>query len=462
MESTPLPEYAAPPSFAGDLRKLVTLAIPMVVVQVGLMFMGVVDTVLVGHVSAADLAATALGSLYVFGLLACGFGTLMALDPVVAQAVGAHDHAAVARGVQRGLVLAVAITIPTTLLFLPAEFLFRVLGQPADVVPRAAAFARASMPGVLPFLAFVVLRQSLQAMGHMRPIVILIVLANLVNGLLCWGFVFGHFGDQWRGAVGAGIATTCARFVLAAGLLAFAWRDLRPSLIPWRRESLDLKPLARMVRIGFPIGVQFQLEFGVFAVVALFMGRLGTIPMAAHQVAINIASLTFMVPLGVSSAAAVLVGRAVGAGDAAGARRAALAALVTGASFMALSGIMLGTLARPFARIYSSDAGVVALAATLIPIAGVFQVFDGLQVVSIGVLRGVGDTRAPMIVNVLGFWLLGFPASLALGFWAGGGAVGLWWGLVVGLAAVAVFLVLRVRTRLSRSLARLVIDDHVA
>lgn len=445
-----------------DLKALVTLALPMVVVQLGLMLMGVVDTILVGHVSAADLAATALGNLYVFGLVAMGMGTLMALDPVVAQAVGAGDPPAIARAVQRGLLLALAITIPTTLLFLPAEWLFRVLGQPDDVVPRAAAFVRASMPGVVPFLAFVVLRQSLQAMGHMRPIVTLIVAANVVNGLLCWTFVYGHAGEQWRGAAGAGLATTCARWFMALGLLALAWRDLEPSLIPLRREALDLVPLRRMLRIGIPIGVQYQLEFGVFAVVALFMGRLGTIPMAAHQVAINLASLTFMVPLGVSGAAAVRVGRAVGAGDPDSARRAARAALVLGASFMALSGLTLAAFAAPFARVYSSDVAVVALAASLIPIAGVFQVFDGLQVVSLGVLRGVGDTRAPMLVNVLGFWLLGFPASLALGFGLGGGAQGLWWGLVVGLAAVAVFLVLRVRSRLSRSLERLVIDEHPA
>ena len=184
--------------------------------------------------------------------------------------------------------------------------------------------------------------------------------------------------------------------------------------------------------------------------------------MAAHQVAINIASLTFMVPLGVSSAAAVLVGQAVGAGEPMRARRSAVAALGAGAAFMALSGAVLTLAPGVLAYAYSTEAAVVALATLLIPIAGVFQIFDGLQVVSIGVLRGVGDTRTPMIVNVLGFWLIGFPVSLWLGFVAGGGAVGLWWGLVVGLAAVATILLLRVRSRLRRSLERLVIEEHGA
>jgi MATE family multidrug resistance protein len=315
--------------------------------------------------------------------------------------------------------------------------------------------------GTPAFFGFVALRQSLQAMGRMRPIVTVILAANVLNGILCWLFVYGYLGPV-KGAAGAALASSIARWCMMLGLLALAWRDLKPSLVPFRPEALSLRPLLRMLGIGFPIGIQYLLELGVFAVVALLMGRLGTIQVAAHQVAINIASLTFMVPLGVSSAASVLVGRAVGAASPDAARRAAIAALGVGFAFMILSGLMLATLPLPLARIYTSDAGVLALAAALLPLAGVFQVFDGLQVVSIGVLRGVGDTRAPMIVNVLGFWLIGFPVSLWLGFRAGFGAVGLWWGLVAGLAAVAILLVLRVRSRLSATLGRLVIDEEGA
>jgi len=445
-----------------DLRRLLSLAAPIVVVQVGLMFMGVVDTIMVGHVSAPDLAGTALGNLYFFGVCALAFGTLFALDPIVSQAVGAGDQAGVARAVQRGLLLAVALSLPTSALFLPAAAFLRTLGQPADVVPRAAGFVRVSIPGILPFLSFVVLRQSLQAMGRMRPIVTTIVVANLLNAALCWVLVLGHLGSPVRGAIGAGIASTLARWGMVVMLLAIAWRDLSPFLLSWRRDVWRLRPMVQMLRLGVPIGIQFQLEFGVFAVVALLMGRLGTVPMAAHQVAINIASLTFMVPLGVSSAAAVLVGQSVGAGEPMRARRSAVAALGTGAAFMAMSGAVLTLGPHVLAHVYSTEAAVVALATLLIPIAGVFQIFDGLQVVSIGVLRGVGDTRTPMIVNVLGFWLIGFPVSLWLGFVAGGGAVGLWWGLVVGLAAVATILLLRVRSRLRRSLERLVIEEHGA
>jgi MATE family multidrug resistance protein len=182
--------------------------------------------------------------------------------------------------------------------------------------------------------------------------------------------------------------------------------------------------------------------------------------MAAHQVALNLSSLTFMVPLGVSSAAAVIVGHAVGRGDAPGVRRATSAALLIGAGFMACTGLLFIGLPGPLARVYSDDAAVLALAVLLLPIAGVFQVFDGLQVVALGLLRGLGDTRVPMLVNVLGFWLVGMPVSVWLGFGAGFGAVGLWWGLVAGLVMVALFLIVRLHHRQKRGLARLVIDEH--
>jgi multidrug resistance protein, MATE family len=442
-----------------DLRRLLALALPMVAVQVGMMTMGVVDSILLGHLSAADLAAGALGNLYVWGMTALGMGTLMSLDPVVAQAVGAHDHEGVTRGIQRGLVLAAVIATLTTLALLPARTVFTWLGQPADVIPRAVRYVHASIPGVLPFLAFFVLRQSLQAMGRVAPIVGTIVIANLLNLLLAWALAFGRLGFPALGTAGAATGTSIARWSMALGLLAIAWRELAPHFTHVRREAFASAPLMRMLRIGVPIGIQYQLEMGVFSVVALLMGRIGTDAMAAHQVAINIASLTFMVPLGVSGAAAVLVGRAVGAGDADQARRSAVVALAVGATFMIGSMLLLVAAPGLLARVYTNAPGVLAVAGTLIPLAGVFQVFDGLQVVSIGVLRGIGDTRTPMIVNVLGFWLLGLPISLALAFRFRLGAVGLWWGLVAGLVVVALFLVARVAHRLARPLARLNVES---
>ena len=441
------------------LRDTVRLALPVVTVQVGLMLMGVVDTIMVGRVSAAALAAVAIGNMYFFVLTIFGIGVLLALDPVVSQAIGAGDRPAVARAVQRGLVIALLVSVVVSLALLGAGPVLRLARQPAEVVPDAAAYALASIPGTLPFFAFVVCRQTLQAMRHVRPIVVTIVLANVANVLFNWVLIFGNLGMPAMGAVGSGWASTLARWVGAVALVAAAWPTLRPLLLPVHPEALRLRPIVRMLRLGAPVGVQQMLEAAAFGVVALLMGTIGTVEVAAHQVAINLASLTFMVPLAVGAAAAVTVGHAIGAGDMPAARQAAAAALVVGTGFMCTSATAFLLVPGAFARLYTTDAAVLALAAALIPIAGVFQVADGLQAVAAGVLRGAADTRLPLVLNLVGFWLFGMPVSVYLAFRAGHGPRGLWWGLVVGLAAVAVLLLLRMRHRLGGTVARVHIDD---
>ena len=441
-----------------DVGEMLRLAIPVVVVQVGLMLMGVVDTVMVGHLDRVALAAVAVGNVYVFGTLVWGMGLLMVLDPIVSQAIGAGDRAGVARGVQRGIVLAVVLTVPLAAINLPGEWLLALVRQPPEVVPIAAQYTRATLPGLVAFLVFIALRQTLQAMERMAPIVWTIVVANLANVALNWALIYGKFGLPALGAVGSGWATGISRFVLAGGLLLLAWPDLKPTLVPWRRDAFALAPLGRMLSVGFPIAVTMALEYGAFATVGLLMGTLGTTAMAAHQVALNLASLTFMVPLGVSGAGAVLVGQAIGRGDPDGMRRAAGAALILGVGFMATTALAFTLVPGGLARVYSEDPTVVVLAASLIPLAGLFQVFDGTQAVAVGILRGAGDTRWPMAINVAGFWLVGVPISIGLGFSAGFGPIGLWWGFVAGLAAVAALLLWRVRTRFRSTIARLIID----
>jgi MATE family multidrug resistance protein len=426
-----------------DLRATVRLALPVVVIQVGMMAMGVVDTIMVGHLSPQALAAVALGNLYFFGLAIFAMGTLMVLDPVVAQAVGAGDEPAIARGIQRGVLLAAMLTLPAVLLLLAAEGFMTLARQPAEVVPLAAGYAVRLAPGVMRVTA---------------PIVLAIVAANLVNAALNWMLIFGRLGAPAMGVVGSSWATTASRWLLAIFLVLLVRRRLAGYLWPVRREIWEAAPLARMLRLGLPIGGQMVLEFGAFACVALMMGWLGTREMAGHQVAINLASLTFMVPLGTADAASVLVGQAVGRGDAAGARGASASALLCGAGFMSLAAIVFLTLPDRLAGLYTDDATVLAVAAALIPLAGVFQVFDGLQAVAGGILRGLGETRVAMLVNLLGYWGLGLPVSYLLGFRLGLGPAGLWWGLVIGLAVVATVLLTRVRIALTRRQARVVID----
>lgn len=450
-ETTPL-------GFRGELRELLRLAVPTVAVQVGWMSMGVVDTIVVGHVSAGAMAAVALGNLLFLAVSIFGMGVLTGLDPLISQAVGARDQPAVARGVQRGVILTLGLTVLSTLVIAPARPLLDALRQPPEIVPTVVAYMQVAAGGFLPFYAVILVRVLLQATGRVAPMVWATLAANVLNLGLNWVLVFGHFGVPALGAVGSSWATTLSRWVLALFMVAFAWPQLRSQLLPLKPDVFALRPLVRVLALGAPIGIQYELELGIFSLVGLMMGTLGAIPMAANQVALNLASITFMVPLGVSIAASVLVGRAIGRGDMREARRAAVAALVCGIGFMAVSGLVMLVAPGTLAGVYTSDPAVRALAASLIPIAGVFQVFDGTQVVSIGVLRGTGDTRTPMLVNVLGYWIIALPLSAWLGLYTPAGPAGMWWGLVVGLVIVALVLVTRVRVRLRGEVRRLEVE----
>ncbi len=442
-----------------DIAALLKLATPIVAIQVGMMLMGVVDTIMVGQLSAEALAAVAIANIYYFGITVFGIGALFALDPIVAQALGANDSPAVQHGLQRGLLLSLILSVPIMALLLAVEPALRLAQQPAEIVPIAAEYVYRVIPSVWPFYAFVVLRQTLQAHQRTAPIVWTIVIANVVNAVLNYAWIFGELGLPALGVAGSAWATTVSRWLMAALLLALGWRVLSPYLARRVPELFALRPLWRMLRIGVPIGGQMLLEVGVFGTIALFMGTLGVVQVAAHQVAINIASLTFMVPLGVSSAAAVLVGHAVGRGDHDAMRRATTGALLVGGGFMTLTAALLIGAPGPLAAIYTDDEAVLALTVVLLPLAGIFQVFDGLQVVALGLLRGLGDTCVPMIVNVIGFWVIGMPVSLWLGFGLDLGAVGLWWGLVAGLVMVAAFLLVRLGLRTRRTVERVVIDE---
>ncbi len=441
-----------------EWRALTAVAVPVVIVEVGLMFMGVVDTLIVGRVSAEALAAVALGNLYFFNCIVIAVGTLMALDPLVSQAVGAGDRVAVTRALQRGIVLSVALGLVTMAGMIPAGPLLRAFRQPAEVIPDATTYIHVSAAGMIPFLGFIVLRQSLQALGRLAPIVVTIVIANLLNAALNWVLVFGNLGAPRLGVAGSAIATAIGRFVLFGMLLALTWRDLRPHLHALERASLSWAPLRRMLALGLPIGLQQFLEFSVFGTVGLLMGTFGAAQVAAHQIALNMAALTFMVPLGVAAAAAVRVGHAVGAADAPRSRRAARISYVVAAGFMSTTAVLFLALPRPLSALYTSDAAVIAIAASLLPIAGLFQVVDGLQAVGAGVLRGLGDTRIPLIAMLSGHWLIGLPVSLVLAFRTGMGPQGLWWGFVAGLTSVAIFLLIRVRFLFRRGVSRVHVD----
>lgn len=443
-----------------ELRSQLALALPVILVQVGLYAMGAVDAAFMGRVSALEFGAVALGHSLSFTVLGLAMGTLTALDPIVAQAHGAGEDEAITRALQRGMVLALVLSAVVSVVLACAAPALRALGQPPEVIPSASRYLHISIAGVPAFLLFVAQRQMLQATRRLRPLVLVICAANLLNAGLDWLLITGAFGLPRSGAAGCAWATVAARWGLALGVLWIAGPEHRARLWPPAPELWSRSAFARMLHVGLPVGLSFGLEIGAFACVLVFMGRLGALELAAHQVVMSLASASFMLPLGISMAAAVRVGHAIGRGDARGAQLATRAALLLGAGTMACCSALFLAAPAPLARLFTDLPGVVAVAVTLIPIAGVFQVFDGLQGVALGCLRGMADTRVPLAIHLVGFWGLAVPLSATLGLARGWGARGLWWGLAAGLFAVAVVQVWRLRARLRAGVGRLVAEPE--
>lgn len=465
---TPIDSQVPSRSFGDELRALLRLGLPIALVQIGMAGLNFVDVAMLGHHDPASLPAMALGNNLAWGASMFCLGTITGMDPLLSQAVGAKDAAAVPRLLGRGLLLVLLLAVPASLLLLPAATWLELTGQEPELIPAAARFARWQSLALLPLLLYGLLRVVLSAHARLWPQVITIVVGNLANAFLDWVLIYGKLGFPAMGVDGAALATVTCRWLMLFGLLAFGWRDLGPHLRTMcqpavARAAFALGPLWRVLRLGTPSGLQFVLEMGVFAAVALFIGNFDASTdsdgagLAGHQVAMQLATLSFMLPLGLGIATSVRVGWAVGAGDQAAVHRAVRAGLVASATVMA--GFMLLFLLMPtaLAGLLTSQPEHVAMAAILIPIAGVFQIGDGLQVAAIGSLRGLGDLRSPVVANLVGFWLLGLPLGLWLARSCELGAAGLWWGLVGGLFVVAggLLYVLRLRLRLDHRRLRL-------
>jgi MATE family multidrug resistance protein len=446
------------PALRQELSATFRLSVPVATVQLGMMMMGVVDTIMLGHLSAEALASAALGHIVTFTLLFLGYGILSALDPLMTQAYGGGDTRAVEAHLQRGLVMALALSLPLGLALWDVRWVFRLLGQQPEVIAPAASYARAIIWGILPYLLFVVLRQTLQAMSIVRPAMVAIVLANVINVGGNYVLIFGKLGFPALGVSGGAYSTSICRWTMFLYLLWTARRALAPFWHGLTAEAVHLASHARLLRIGLPIGLHNSLELLVFSTVAFLMGRMGVVELAGHQIALNMASLSFMLPLGVSGAATTRVGNAIGRADMPGARRAAAASLFLGAGVMVIFAVLFSLLPEPLARLYTTDPAVIAMTVALLPIAAVFQVFDGIQVVGAGILRGTADTAFPAAMALVGFWAIGLPAGWYLAFRAGVGPTGLWWGLTLGLAVVATLFVTRILVRFRSHIAR--VDPH--
>jgi MATE family multidrug resistance protein len=427
-----------------ELGILIKLALPLMASQVGMMFMGVVETLLMGRAGNTALAAVSLGNAWTYGTILIAMGVVMGADPILSQAYGAGDTKTVALTFQRGLVLSVLLGLPVSLLWLCTRPVLSVFGQDPALSALASTFVALQAPTAFGFLVFTISRQYLAGRGVVAPSLWVVLIVNMVNAVLTWWLVFG--GGRLPPVVGAGLAGAAVRLLLPALLLVaiFGAGLHKPAWLAWGRASFDWRRIGRIAWIGLPVGLHFGLEVWAFQLATLMAGKLGPIPLGAHAIVLNLASFSFMFPLGISTAASVRVGNLIGAGDEVGARRAARLSLVLGAGVMSLFGAAFFLLRWHLPRLYGAEPAVQALCARVLPVTAAFQMLDGTQVVASGILRGLGRTKPAAIFNFCGYYFLGLPIAYGFGLGRGWGLRGVWCGLAVGLLFVTAGLLVMV------------------
>ncbi|HYZ40891.1 MAG TPA: MATE family efflux transporter, partial [Stellaceae bacterium] len=433
-----------------ELRATLALAAPLAAANLAQMAMGVTDMVMVGRLGALPLAAAGLGAMLYFTGGVVLQGILSAVAPLAAHALGAGDRAAAGRIAGAGLVLALLLAMPFVAALTSLDRLLQWLGYNAALAVEIGHFLRAIAWGGPAFLGFAVLRSLLAALSHTRAVMAVLLLCVAGNAGLNWLLIYGHLGAPSLGVAGSGYASATNQWLILASLALCA--RIMPGLaglgVLRGAFAPSWTPMASILRLGLPIGGIMGVEVGIFLAAGILIGLLGTAALGAHQLVLNCAGISFMVPLGLGQAATVRVAYELGAGRAFAARRAGFVALALGVGFMSATAVVLWTVPDAIISVYidiadPANRATVVIARRLLAIAALFQVFDGMQTIAAGALRGYKDTMAPMLLAGFGYWGAGFGGGWLLAFPLGYGAVGLWWGLALGLAVVAILLSLR-------------------
>lgn len=435
-----------------EILAMVALGWPIVTTNLAQIAIGATDTLMMGWLGAVDLAAGTLGTNLYFCFFVAGIGLVMATSPMLAQTLGARRHSVreCRRIVRQGLWLATLYSLPVWLVLWNADSVLRLLGQDPALIDRAVGYARSVCWGIWPALGVIALRSFVAALERPRAAMVVTLLAVGLNALANWLLIFGNGGFPALGVVGAGWASTLSNAFMFAALLAFILWDRRFRRFRilghfWRPDWPKFKEL---LRLGLPMGLALGFEVSGFNAAAFLMGLIDATSLAAYAIALQVASVTFMVPMGIAQAATVRVGLAAGAGDAEGVHQAGWTAFALGTGFMATMAVVLWTWPQTivgwFLDLSQPDsAAVLAHGAAFLVVAALFQVADGAQVVGAGALRGLKDTKVPMIFAGLGYWGLGIPVGALLAFRTPMAGVGIWVGLALGLAVVAALMLTR-------------------
>ena len=443
-------------TIGAETRATIAVAAPLAAANLAQMAMQVTNAVMVGHLGAVPLAAAGLGNALNSTLLMTAMGLLTAVAPLAAHATGMGDLPAAGRVAGGGMVVAAALVLPMMLALMALPPLLAGLGYDAALVEEIGRFLWAIAWGVPGFLGAAVLRFRLIAAFRTRVVMVVPLLAVPLNLLLNWVLIYGHWGLPAFGSAGSGCATALVQWATLFGFVAYMLAARAPISLSFGSGALN--QVRAVLRLGLPIAAMRGLEIGLFVTTGVMMGVIGADALGAHQLVFNVAGVSFMVPLGLAQAATVRVAYQLGQARPEGARRAAFVALALGALFMLGSAIVLWTMPRTLTGLYLDPAatgnhGLIAVALQLFVIAALFQLFDGVQVIAGGALRGYRDTTVPMVIAAIGYWAIGFAGGWFLAFPLGFGAIGLWLGLAAGLAAVAAALAVRLRSQARRHLA---------
>lgn len=428
-----------------ESRRVSLLSIPIVATQLGQISNGFVDVIMVGRLGSPELAGVALGNATYFLFALIGIGILLAVGPMVSQAYGAGKHDPIGRTTRQALWLATLLSLPILLIMWNAKLPWNLMQQDAATMAYAEGYLQAAMWGFLPFMWFNALRNFVEAIARPLPITIIIVMGILLNIGANYGLMFGNFGLPRLGLTGTGWATCIVHwFMFTCIALYVAFKDPYRSYGVLRKlRTPDFGYFHELLRVGLPIGGSIGLEVTLFSATAFLIGTYGAVPIAAHQIAIQCAAISYMVPLGIGLATSVRVGQNIGAKDFSAAATSGYAGMALSLIFMSCTALLFLLAPNFIVSIYMdtndpTNTATVLQVVSLLGIAALFQLFDGLQATALGALRGLKDTRIPMVLGFIAYWVIGMPTGLGLGFGLGMGPEGFWWGLVIGLLAASI------------------------
>lgn len=432
-------------NFKNDIKQTFKLAFPVIIGQLGIIMMGVVDSIMVGELGAVPLAAASLGNSLIFIILIIGIGCSIVVTPLVAILVGAKRFSECGVYFRQSLLVNLVMSLLMVgIIFIGVSFIY-YLNQPPEVAKQAAVYIGIVGLSAIPLMLYQTYKQFIEGLSIMRPAMVIALLANIINAFANWLLIFGKLGFPALGLAGAGWATFTSRLFMAVVLMIYVMNNkkFKQYDVSFHFRGINFPIIKKILSLGIPSGFQYFFEVGAFSFAVIMIGWIGANELAAHQIAINLASISFMAVLGISQAGSIRVGNAIGEQNIVKVRKAGFTAIILGASIMSFAGLIFILLNRYLPTLYINDSSVIEIASQLLIIAALFQLSDGTQAVGIGVLRGLTDVKGPTIITFTAYWIISLPIGYMLGFTFNLGVVGVWIGLLIGLTASAVMLTLR-------------------